>query len=498
MSDTAIATGKESALAYRTSGLARASIAGVLWSFANVSVTILLTFVVFMVTSRVLSPTDFGTVALAVAIVSMAGTVVPLGFGEALIQRSDLDARHTDSLFWLTMVLGVVIAGSVVLLSPVIARIAEVPLLAAILPILALKLIFDAGVAVPSALITRRMEFRYFAIRTTMANGISSALCLWLVLHGFALWSLVFAQIAQSLTGLVVTLFAARWRPRLTFSRKAIGDLGRFGLYSMGGRFLNEARFDQLILGLTLGPASLGLYFFARRLFQMLRDLTSGVFSPVTNVLLASLKHDVERRREFYLSACFASAFLSFPVFSGFLAIAPTAIPHVFGAHWTGAIFPVQCFAVIGLMAGLGVMQAGLIRFLGEAGWWFWYQSAMQLSTVPIVIVLYPLGLNAIMAAIVLRTLLLWPVSVMKAQNMLGITLATYLRSVAAPALAAVAMALVVSVLPLRYPQLSPNWLLAAQVGGGAAIYGSVAVALSYGRLRKLWARLQESRGRPT
>ncbi len=498
MSNSATNLGNPSPLAYRTSGLARASVTGVFWSFANVSVTTILTFLVFMVTSRVLTPSDFGAVALAVAIISFVGTIVPMAFGEALIQRSDLEERHTNSLFWVTMGLAVVVAGSLVLLSPLISRLAGVPLLSSILPVLSLKLVFDAGVAVPSALITRRMEFRYFAIRTTVANGISAALCLWMITNGYALWALVFSQVALSFTSLLVTLFAAKWRPGFEFSPTAIRDLRYFGLYAMGGRFLNEARIDQLILGLTLGPASLGLYFFARRLHQMLRDLTSGAFGPVTNVLLASLKKEEERRREFYLSFCFASALVGFPVFTGFLAVSPNAIPFAFGSQWDGAIYPAQCFAIIGLMSALGIMQSGLIRYLGEARWWFRYQSAMQLSTVPIVLIIYPLGLNAIMTAIVLRTLFLWPLSVVKAQNMLGITLGTYLKSIGSPTVAAGSMALLVGAFPAWLPGLPPFQLLVAQIAVGAALYSAIIFALSRGRLRELWRRLKDQRGQTT
>jgi O-antigen/teichoic acid export membrane protein len=474
-------------LGYLTVGRARASVAGVFWSFANAGVSVALTMTVFLVTSRILTPAEFGAVALAVAIVSIAGAIVPVAFGEALVQRADLENRHTDSVFWMTATLAVMMAGLLTALAPMIAEMTGVALLALILPVLSLRIILDAGLTVPAALITRRMQFRYIAVRTTLANGMGAALCLWMVTHGYALWALVMSQVFTSFASLAVTLLAARWRPGFAVERGAVRDLGRFGIYSMGGRVLNEARLEQLFLGLVLGPAVLGFYFFARRLFDMLRDLTAGVFSPVTNVLLASLQHDTARRREFYLAACFASASLAFPVFSGFMAIAPTAIPYVFGPQWTDAVLAVRCFAVIGLMAGLGVMQASLIRYLGQPGWWFWYQTTMQLSTIPLILLLYPFGLDAIMIAVVLRTLLLWPVSVMKAQSLLDVPLATYLRSVLAPAVAALAMASLVAALPIWAPSLDGLTLLAAQVGGGAALYGLLLLALARRRIAELW-----------
>ena len=489
---TTLSARKDPDFGYVATNRARASAAGLFWSFANVSVSVLLTASVFLVTSRILTPVEFGAVALAVAIVSLAGTLVPVAFGEALVQRADLEPRHTDSVFWLTAVLSAITAGALAVSAPAIAALLDAPLLAIVLPVMAIRLVFDAGLTVPAALITRKMQFRYIAVRTTLANGIGAALCLWMVTHGYALMALVLSQVVTSVTAFLVTMVAANWMPGLAVCRSALADLRRFGLFSMGGRILTEARLDQLLLGLVLGPSVLGLYFFARRLFQMLLDLTAGVFGPVTNVLLASLQSDVQRRRDYYLAACFASASLAFPVFTGLLAVAPTAVPFVFGAQWVDAVFAVRCLAIVGLLAGLGVMQAGLIRYLGQPGWWFWYQTAMQLSTLPLVLCLYPFGLDVIMAAIVARTLLLWPLSVRKAQALLEIPLVTYIRSIWPPAAAAFAMAALLSGLPFWAPELQGSNLLILQVAGGALVYALLLLALARHRIRelvRLWKR---------
>ncbi|NNF92001.1 MAG: lipopolysaccharide biosynthesis protein, partial [Boseongicola sp.] len=450
---------------------------------------------VFLVTSRVLSPAEFGAVALAAATVSLAGTLVPVAFGEALIQRADLSRRHTDSVFWLTLLL----AGAAMLLlwwmAPLIARWTGEPLMTAILPVLSLRLIFDAGMTVPAALLQRRMQFRHIALRTALANGLGAVLCIWMIVQGYALWALVISQVVTSLAACLVTLAVARWRPGVAVSRAALGELRVFGLYAMGGRIVTEARLDQLLMGVLLGPATLGLYYFARRLFRMLCDLTSGVFAPVTNVLIASLQTQTEARRDYYLAACFASASLAFPVFAGLIAIAPTAIPILFGPQWTEAIFAVQCLSIVGMMAGLGIMQSGLIRYLGHPGWWFWYQAAMQVSTLPLILIFYPLGLNAIMAAFVLRTLCLWPVSVVKAQGLIGITMPTYLRSLAAPGTAALVMALAVSVVPRAVPGFSGAEMVLTQVAVGAMVYGLVMVALSRAQIRDLRLLYRRERG---
>lgn len=489
--------GRGGDLAFRASGRARSSVTGVLWSFLNVGVSVGLTAAVFVVTSRILSPADFGAVALASAIVAFVGALVPVAFGEALIQRDDLTGAHIDSVFWLTMAIAAVACVAVIAVSPLVAEVTETPILALILPVLSVRLLFDAGLTVPGSLIHRRMQFHQIALRTALANGAGAALCLWMVVEGYALWALVFSQITTSVAALVVTLAVAKWRPGIQVSRAALGDLRNFGLFAMGGRVLGVARLDQLLLGIVFGPFVLGLYFFARRIFQMLCDVTAGVFTPVTNVMIASLQGDPEKRRRFYLTACFASASLSFPVFAGLIVIAPTAVPLLFGAQWTEAVFAVRCFALIGLMAGLGAMQAGLIRYLGRPGWWFWYQTAMQLSTLPLILVLAPFGLDAVMTGIVLKTLVLWPLSVVKAQSMLEMSFGTYLRALRAPAISALAMAVLVAVVPEGFPEMGEAARLFVQVAGGAAVYALFMVVLARDDIRRIYTLLRAGKERP-
>ncbi|MEM6609054.1 MAG: lipopolysaccharide biosynthesis protein [Pseudomonadota bacterium] len=466
-----------------------------IWNLGNVAVSGILTLAVFLITSRILAPADFGAVALATAIVTMVGTLVPTAFGEALVQRADLRPEHLHSTFWLTAASGTLIAVAVGLSAPFFAAWTGSEILTAILPVLALRLVFDAVLTVPASLIVRRMKFRVVALRTTFANAVGGLFCLWMVLSGYAIWALIFQQLINALTCLVISLWTAGYRPAFIIRLAAIRDLRRFGLFSMGSRMLNEARIDQFLLGLVLGTPALGLFYFARRLFLMLREGTAGVFSPVTGPLIASLNADAAKRRTAYLVASFASAALAFPLFGGLLAVAPQAIPIVFGPQWTEAVFAVQGFCVLGMLAGLGVIQASLIRNIGHPDWWFAYQAVVQLSVIPIILLVNPFGLDAVMLTLVLRTVVLWPISLRKVGQLLDMPLGAYLSSLRGPALGTAAMIPVVSALPYWAPGLDGAPLVASQVLLGTAIYALILVATSHRKILNILRMIREKRG---
>ncbi len=476
-------------------GRRRAAARGVLWSLVNMLTATVTTAVVFLVTSRFLAPDDFGMVAMAVALVSLAGVLAPIAFGEALIQRAEVTDDHLDSVFWITFGIGALVYACIALAAPAIAVATATPVLTQLLPFIGLRLGFEVLATVPNALIVRAMKFRLVALRTAIANLAGAAICLAMVWQGYGLWALAASQVVIPLAALIVLIPAAGWRPGLRVGRRAIADLWRYGVFASGNRLLQMMRLDQLLIGLLAGPAVLGAYFFAFRLFQILTDLTAGVMSPVSHVLMASLHDDPAKRREAFLVASFAGAAMAFPIFAGLFVIADSAVPLVFGPHWAGAVPAVQGLAVIGLLAGVSIVQAALILGMGRADWWFRYQALVQFSLLPLIAVLIGEGLGLMIAGMVAHRILLWPISVWMTLRLTGLPLAAYLRNLAGPLIGTAAMAAAVLALqPLALaaaPGLAQGWLLALKIMTGGVVYALVAGMLCRTRLSAIFADLR-------
>lgn len=484
----------QSATSHLRSGRSMASVMGLLWNVSNIGVTTLLSALAFAFTSRVLGPAEFGAVALAASVVAISASIVPTAFGEALIQRSDVRQAHLDTVFWLATAMGVTVFVALAAGAPLAARLTGQPIIAIILPVLAVRVPFEAMAAVPNAVISRRMDFRSFALRSMLASLIASGLCIAMLLMGFAIWALVISQLTGSLVAAIASMMVARWRPGRMVSMAALRDLRRFGLFAMGGRVLNDARVDQFLIGAIIGPAALGLYLFANRICRMIMDLTGNALVSVSNVLFASLQSEVVKRREAFLAATFGAAAVSLPLFGGCLAVAPTAVPLIFGAHWSPAVFVLQALSVSGMIVSIGVIQAALIRSLQAPGWWFWYQSGGQGLSWLVIVLLAPFGIDAIVAFIVLGTIALWPLAVRKVQRMLDLSLAGYFASLSGPLTAMLVMVPAVMLLPNLLPESPPTVVLAAQIGAGMVIYAAVLLAIAHGRIRAIWAVIRDAR----
>jgi len=465
---------------------AAAAMRGTMWSAINSIVPTLLNSLVFVVTSRYLLPHDFGIVALAVSVVSFASAIAPAALGDAIIQRFNIRKDHLDTVFWFCISSALLIYIVLILFSSMIATEIGHPDVSDFLPVIGFKLFFDLSAAVPNALIARSMSFHLIAIRTIVATVVSSVLCIGLLLNGYGIWSLVISQLSVSITSCVAVFLGTKWMPGFEISAKALRDLAQYGVFASGNRFLQTMNLDQLIIGTLIGAAPLGIYNFSRRLFQMLNDVIAGALNSVSMALLSSLQNEKEKVRDAFLFATFASSIVSFPAFVGLASIAGEAIPLVFGAHWSAAIWPTRWFCLIGLMSCIGVVQSSLINSQGKSNWWFYYQLFRQVLTVSTIIILYDKGVSIIVLAIAIQTLLCWPITLVMVTKIINLKISTYFRQFLEPLLASILL-LVTVMLVMNWLQASSSTIrLISEIAMGAIVYVISIFVMSREKILKL------------
>ncbi|MBB5575879.1 lipopolysaccharide biosynthesis protein [Rhizobium paranaense] len=448
-----------------------AALKGAFWSALDTLIPTALNSLVFIVTSRYLLPQDFGLVALAFSIVSFAAGLGPTAFGEALIQQKTIRQSHLDTVFWLSFasaaILYLVLFGG----SSYIAHALGHDEIVGLLMIIGLKIFFDMMIIVPNALIGRTMSFHLAAVRTAIATVVSGLVCLALIFAGFGLWALAIAQIAAPAAGCIAAFWGAGWLPGLRIKWSSLRELLHYGIFASGNRFLQSMSLDQLIIGTLVSPAALGIYNFARRLFEMINNVVAGGLTSVTHVLLSSLQHDQNKVREAFLMATFGCSLVSFPAFMGLAAVADDAIPLIFGQHWAAAIWPVRFFCVIGLMSGIGVVQASLITSQGKSDWWFYYQLVRNIVTIITVLLLYPYGVTTIVFALMLEVLILWPVTLWMVSQLIALSIGNYFAQFLRPIAAYVGMLAAVLGASALLQDWHPASRLAIEIPIGAIVY---------------------------
>lgn len=479
-------SGSDSSLSHLKAGRSRAAVHGVLWSTLNSIAPSAVSAGVFLATSRVLLPAQFGLVALAVNIATVASAIVPAGFGDAIVQRTEIEPDHLDAAFWLCFGVSILMYGALLLGTPAMAGYFHASELTLLIPILGLRVIFDLLGAVPNAVLTRTMSFNKFAARTTAASLVAAGVCLLLLLLGFGLWALAISQLASSVTAWAASMLSVKWRPRLRFNYGALRELSQFGFLASGHRAMLMLNADQLIIGSLLGPAPLGLYGFARRIYQIISDAMAGPLNAVSYPLLASMQTEQDKLKDAYLFATLVSSVVAFPVFIGLASIAGDLIPFAFGAHWTEAIPAVQVFCAIGLLSSIGILQSALIRSQGLAGLWLCYVVLRQAMTTVYVILFYQWGINFLVFAIAVETYGMAIPAIFIVAHILRIGVWAYLKPFLAPAVASLAMFVAVYLIREYMPATLMPLRLALCIAGGALVYVMTLLTLARDQIARV------------
>ncbi len=312
--------------------------------------------------ARLIAPSAFGLIAMAIFFTAGAGLFVELGLGTAVIQRENLNQDHLNSVFWMNVLTGFL--GMIVCYAGAgqIAAFYKEPILIPIAKALSLNFITGSFAIVPRALLYRNMKFNRSAQIDMFISLIGGLCAVIFALRGAGVWSLVARSILVTALTSTLLFHQSEFRPQFKFSFSAIKDIFRYGLYLSGFNFVNylHRQGDNLIIGRLLGAHPLGIYDLA---YQLMLFPITHIISPISNVMISafsSIQKDKNRIKEIYLRMNGVICLVSFPILIAFLIMADYIILTIFGNAWQTAVLPLRILSIAGLV-GIVCNPIGLI-----------------------------------------------------------------------------------------------------------------------------------------
>jgi PST family polysaccharide transporter len=447
---------------------------GLSWTILDNWSRQLLQLVVFVVIARLLTPADFGLVALAMVFVVLANLFVDQGLGDALVQRRDLTRAHIDTAFWAALALGIGLTlGGVVLAIP-IAMLLNEPQLQPILQALSVVFTLTALNAIQMSILRRELRFRSLALRTMFSIAGGGVVGVILALLGYGAWALVGQQLAGAGLSVLALWWASPWRPSLSFSGAHFRELFGFGANVVGSDLLYfVTRYsDNFLVGTVLGTVPLGIYAVGHRILDSANQLLIGITRKVTFPALARVQHEPERLRRGYLRLTSLSSSLILPGYVGAALVAPEMIQLLFGQRWIEAGPIAALLFLAGPAFAVHGFGGALFFAAGRPDLVVRLRLVIAVATVVGFVIAVPFGIYAVAVAFVIRAYLLLPLQLLWQRRYAGIPAGEYLARMRGPLVATGVMALAVLALKwLLTPLVGYIVLLAAEVVVGAAAY---------------------------
>ena len=342
---------------------------GVAWTSLGKTIAQLVGAGTTLVLARLLTPEEFGLLAMAVVVTGFFGLLLDLGFCDALIQKADIQERHRSSVFWLTQVGGVFLTAALILLAPAVAVFFQTPELKTPLQIVGFDFLLLPFISVKRAVLAKEMNFRALAGADAFSALTSSIVALVMAFQQFGVWALIAKWLVASFALVLSLAVAGSWRPKLRLDRAALAELWRFSANLFGVSVLGfvARQIDDFLIGRVLGTRPLGLY---QRAYNTMMMPVTEVGSVLTRVMfpaLSKLQGQADLLRPMYLQVVGMIGLIIFPVMFGLSVLSAPAIVVLYGEQWTGAASVLSICCVVGAFQAVGSTTPWIFKSQGRA-----------------------------------------------------------------------------------------------------------------------------------
>ncbi len=458
-------------------GLKHQVLRGLAWASATRITGQLLNWVMTLCVVRLLRPSDYGLMAITMATTGFLTAMSYVGFSDALVQSRESDEDGAREAFGLILLVNLGFFAVLFALAPLLAAFYQEPRLTLLLRVASASLILLGLGSLSRATLQRALALKQMSMLDMLANVLGGVTTILLAWSGFGVWSLLIAYLLNETIRTVGFWVLAPHRHLPAWPGRRQTSLLRSGIYRTLENLLwyVSTQIDIFVAGRMLGSDALGIYSLARTLASMPVDKLAMVAKPIGLPAFARLQDDKAQALAYLAKSIRIIALMSFPVFAGLSAVAPTLVAAVLGPTWTGAAAPLAILAL-----GMSLRPAGLFiaPFLLGMG----HFRASMLNTLATTILFgaaYGVGAHWGVHGVCIGAAIAYPLQFVFMVHRVGVVRAGCFRLLMQPLLGPA-----VSCLLMYLAVLAASWTLPAELPPRARLAvligtGSIAYALA-------------------
>lgn len=374
------------------------------WSIAGGVTQQLSTFIIFIVLARLLSPREFGIMALAAGAMDVLLVLFRAGIPELILQEADTTELRLSTSFWLSLIFGAIAATALLSGAPFIAHFYDIPELKGLCQLLALVCLIQSSSLIHETLIKRSLNYKALTIRLGAAATVGGLAAVLLAFHGAGVYALLAQRIFLAASLSVLAWHNCPWRPGWSFSRQ---DASRIILHgpklSLGFTLGYLApKIMEAVLAAQLGAAILGLYRIASRTIDLIAAVAVTPMTQLALPLLAHYKDHPDGHAKLALLQT-GIVYLAAPIVLGAIIVSEPLIEFVYGPKWHGAGLLLAILAPTLLVASISSSVESILSAYNRAASVITLNSFQLISTTLLTLGAAPLGPSAIAATQTLR-----------------------------------------------------------------------------------------------
>jgi len=321
---------------------------GLLWKLIERGGSQGVQFIIQLFLARLLSPEDFGIIAIVLIFINITSGTIQYGVSTALIQRKSVDSIAYSSMLIINLVIAILIIIILFLIAPILSYVYGYKQIIPLLRTLSLVVLPGSIYSILLAKTSRELDFKKVFISSVIASSLSGIISIFFALNGYGVWSLVIFQLLNQLICTIILWLLISWRPDLKFSYSVVKDLFSFGwkilLSSIIDISYREIR--SLIIGKKYSISMLGYYNRGQQFPQLIIGNINASIQAVMLPVLSDKQDEPSRMKEMMRRSIITSSFFIFPLMIGLAVIAEPLIALLLTEKWIPAVPFLQIFCV--------------------------------------------------------------------------------------------------------------------------------------------------------
>lgn len=323
-------------------------ISNLIWKFGERISAQVVTLFVSIILARLLSPSDYGAIALVTVFITIANVFVVNGFGTALIQKKNADNLDFSSVFYANVLFSLVLYALLFVLSPYVASFYKMDILSPVMRVLSIRIPIAAVNSVQQAYVSRNMMFKKFFFSTLFGTLLSGIVGCLMAFKGFGIWALVGQYLTNTTVDTMVLWFTVRWRPELKFSLSRVKILLSYGWKLLLSGLLDTGyqQLRSLIIGKKYTSSDLAYYNQGQKYPELVVVNINASISSVLFPAISRSQDDINKVKSMTRRAINVSSFIMWPLMIGLMIIASPLISLMLTDKWLECVpyLQIACF----------------------------------------------------------------------------------------------------------------------------------------------------------
>lgn len=389
---------------------------------------------IFLLLAKLLKPADFGLVAMVSVFLALLGVVVEQGISVTLIQQDEVKQSHLDTAFFAMLCTGCTLFIICLVIAPLVAEMYGEPRLIEIMCWLAPVLPLMSLTGVHVAMLRKELQFKRLVFLRLCSMIIGGVMGVAGALQGYGAFSLVLQQLSAALVAAILIRWVSPLQIKPRLNLQYLCELYSFSTPVFGSRLLNSfnSQTDKLIIGLLLGPAELGIYTLASRLYQTARGMIFDVLGQVALSSFSKIKHSQSQLSASLYESTQLSLALGAPLIISLIVLVPIVLPIVFGEQWLHAGPVFAALALASLTSPFTTFNLRAVTILGKPGWVLAWGGMITLSKTLVCWLAAPYGILAVAYSATARVFLMSPGPFLLARRLVPLSLIINIRRILA------------------------------------------------------------------